>query len=203
MIIDLHVHTVFSGDALMSPEDLIERALALGLDGVAVTEHDSYAASEATAELAEGSGLVVFRGIEVTTDIGHILVYGVEDDEWQTLRGSPPQSIPAQAFIEYVVERGGIAIPAHPFRETSPSVGERVTSLVGITAVEGFNGQCFSDENVRAVEVAKQYGLNIIGGSGAHTLGELARCVTRFDHRFESLSELVAKLKAGRFRGRY
>lgn len=203
MLIDLHVHTVFSGDSLIAPEELIERGLALGLDGIAVTEHDSYAASEVTAELAEDSGLRIFRGIEVSTDRGHILVFGLDDDHWQTLRDPLTKFIPTQLLVEYVMECGGVVIPAHPFKSTSPSIGERISSLIGVSTIEGFNGQCFPDENVRACELAQTYELKIVGGSGAHSLGELGRCVTQFENRVETLSQLVAELKAGRFHGRY
>jgi len=203
MFIDLHVHTVFSGDSTIAPEDLIERGLALELDGVAITEHDSYAASEATAELVEGSRLRIFRGIEISTDLGHILVFGLEDDDWQALRDPITHAVSAQSLIQYVMELGGIAIPAHPFKSTSPSFGERVTSLVGVGALEGFNGQCFTDENVRACELAQSQRLKITGGSGAHHLGEVGRCITQFENRVETLSELVRELKAGRFEGRY
>jgi hypothetical protein len=203
MLIDLHVHTIFSGDSSIAPEDLIERALALELDGLAITEHDSYAASEVTAELAEGSGLCLFRGIEISSDLGHLLVFGLEDDHWQALRGPTTRAVPAQSLVQYVMELGGIVIPAHPFKSTSPSVGERVTSLVGVGVIEGFNGQCFTDENVQACELAQSYELKITGGSGAHYLGEVGRCITQFENRVATLSELVQELKAGRFHGRY
>jgi hypothetical protein len=203
MLIDLHVHTVFSGDSLIAPEELIERGLALELDSVAVTEHDSYAASEAAAELADGSGLRLFRGIEVSTDLGHLLVFGLEDDDWQALRAPITHSVAAQAMVDYVMERGGIVIAAHPFKSTSPSIGDRITTLAGIGVVEGLNGQCFADENIRACDLAQTYGLKIAGGSGAHHLGELGRCVTQLENRVETLNELVAELNAGRFHSRY
>lgn len=203
MFIDLHVHTVFSGDASIAPEELVERGLALGLDGIAVTEHDSYAASEVTAELAAGSGLRIFRGIEISSDLGHLLVFGLEDDHWQTLRDPRTGVVPAQLLVQYVMELGGIAIPAHPFKSTSPSLGQHATSLVGISVIEGFNGQCFTDENRQACELANAYGFKVTGGSGAHYLGEVGRCVTQFDHRVDTLEELVRELKVGRFHGRY
>ncbi|RMG50864.1 MAG: PHP domain-containing protein [Acidobacteria bacterium] len=203
MLVDLHVHTVFSGDAVMAPEELIARAEAMELGGIAVTEHDSYAASEATAALAEGSDLIVFRGIEVATDMGHLLVFGLEDDDWRTLQNPVTGVVPARSLVPYVLDRAGVVIAAHPFKSTSPSLGERVLSLSGVNIVEGFNGRCFSDENVRACQLAQAHGLRIVGGSGAHLVSEVGRCVTEFEERIETLSELVAALKAGRFRGRY
>ncbi len=71
MLVDLHVHTNRSSYCSgLSPQELIEEALRLGLDGVAVTEHSTHRGAQIAYELAEGSGLVVFRGVKVYTDRG-------------------------------------------------------------------------------------------------------------------------------------
>ena len=123
MLIDLHVHTFAGGDALAAPEDLIERALAVGLDGICVVEHDSYEASETAALFGEGSGLVVLRGVEVATDAGHVLLYGVTDDRWRAV--AREGVVPAQALVEFACDAGGVAVPAHPFRLGSANVKNR------------------------------------------------------------------------------
>ncbi|MBK7994444.1 MAG: PHP domain-containing protein [Blastocatellia bacterium] len=61
MIIDLHIHTIYSQDSLIAPEDLIEQAISVGLDAVCVMEHNSFQASETAEEFALGTGLKVFR----------------------------------------------------------------------------------------------------------------------------------------------
>jgi predicted metal-dependent phosphoesterase TrpH len=201
MLIDLHVHTFASGDAIAAPEDLIDRALAIGLDGICVTEHDSYEASETAALLGEGSGLVVLRGVEVATDMGHILIYGVTDDGWTSVaRGGV---VPAQALVEYVRDAGAVAVPAHPFRIGASSTGASASSLVGLFAVEGFNGEATRPENTLACEFANKFGLRLTGGSDAHMPGRVGHAVTQFDRRVETEAELAAELKAGRFAGRY
>lgn len=201
MLIDLHIHTYASGDAVAAPEDLIERALAVGVDGFCVVEHDSYEASETAELLGDGSGVVVLRGIEISTDLGHMLVYGLENDDWQTLaRG---KVVAAQTLVDYVVEMGGVAVPAHPFRAGTHSMGDAIATLVGVFAIEGFNGQAMRSENVEACEFATRYDLRLVGGSDAHMPGHLGRVVTQFDRRIESIADLVAELKAGRFQGRY
>jgi predicted metal-dependent phosphoesterase TrpH len=201
MLVDLHVHTFSSGDAMAAPEDVIDRALAIGLDGVCVVEHDSYDASTTAAELGEGSGLVVLRGVEVATDAGHVLVYGVTDDGWREV--AVGGSVPAQALVEYVRDAGGVAIPAHPYRLDPTSMGDALASIAGLFAVEGFNGSAMRAENAAACEFAARYGLRVTGGSDAHMPGHVGRCVTSFDRRVETEAELAAELKAGRFAGRY
>ena len=201
MLIDLHVHTALGGDAMAAPEDLIDRALALGLDGICVVEHDSYEASETAALFGEGSGLVVLRGVEVTTDVGHVLVYGVTDDGWREVAAGGV--VGAQALVDYVREAGGVAVAAHPFRNDPTSMEDRLAALAGLFAVEGLNGKALRSENAAACAFANRYGLPITGGSDAHMPGHVGRCVTAFERRVETEAELAAELRAGRFAGRY
>lgn len=201
MLVDLHVHTFAGGDAMAAPEDVIDRALAVGLDGVCVVEHGSYEASATAAEMAEGSGLVVLRGVEAATDAGHVLLYGVTDDGWRSL--AVDGVVPAQALVEYVRDAGGVAVPAHPFRLDPTSIAEALASVVGLFAIEGFNGKALKSENAAACEFAARYGLRVTGGSDAHMPGHVGRCVTSFERRVETEAELAAELKAGRFQGRY
>ena len=201
MLIDLHVHTLFGGDAMAAPEDVVDRALAIGLDGVCVVEHDSYEASATAAEIAEGSGLVVLRGVEVATDLGHVLVYGVVDDGWRAVeRGGV---VAAQALVDYVCDAGGVVVAAHPFRNDPTSMEDRLATLAGLLAVEGLNGKALRSENAAACAFANRFGLPITGGSDAHMPGHVGRCVTAFERRVETEAELAAELKAGRFAGRY
>lgn len=200
MIIDLHVHTIYSRDSLLAPEDLIEQALNVGLDGVCVTEHDSMEASRTAEEFAEGTPLKVFRGVEVTTELGHILVYGVTEAQWQPFEG---RGRPAQEIIDYVRARGGVCIPAHPFRFNSPALADKIETLVGIFAIEGYNGKADIQDNRLAWDAATRLNLKMTGGSDAHVQGMVGKCVTDFERPVETMAELVEELKAGRFSARY
>ncbi|HZS47963.1 MAG TPA: PHP domain-containing protein [Blastocatellia bacterium] len=201
MIIDMHVHTVASGDSLIAAEDLIDHALDMGLDGICVTEHDSYEASAAVEELAEGTDLKVFRGVEVSTVTGHMLVYGVKDDKWKDYLEQHKND--AQRLIDYVRSIDGVVIPAHPFDPIKPGIKDLAPTLAGVFAIEAFNGQSDVNDNIRAREMAERLNLSIVGGSDAHSLYELGKCVTEFSANITSMGELIAELKAGRFRGRY
>jgi hypothetical protein len=66
---DLHIHTCLSpcGDLTMSPRAVVERALAAGLDLMAVTDHNTTENAAAVIEAASGTGLAVLPGIEMTT----------------------------------------------------------------------------------------------------------------------------------------
>jgi PHP family Zn ribbon phosphoesterase len=73
---DLHIHTCLSpcGELAMSPRAVVERAKAVGLDIIAVTDHNTTENAAAVIEVARGTGLTVLPGIEMTTvEEAHVL----------------------------------------------------------------------------------------------------------------------------------
>ncbi|WP_027338881.1 PHP domain-containing protein [Halonatronum saccharophilum] len=68
-IADLHIHTTLSPCAhiLMTPKNIIDRALKIGLDVIAITDHNSAENLEVAMELAKGTPLKVIPGMEVET----------------------------------------------------------------------------------------------------------------------------------------
>jgi predicted metal-dependent phosphoesterase TrpH len=80
MKIDLHCHKKYSGDNALEPEELIEQALKKNLDGVWMTEHSSLLDSWVIEKIKIPEGFYVFRGVELYTSHGHLLVYGLKED---------------------------------------------------------------------------------------------------------------------------
>jgi predicted metal-dependent phosphoesterase TrpH len=77
--VDVHLHTNRgSADSNLSPRDLVERARAIGIGAVCITEHDTMWPLAEVGEAARDAGVVVLRGMEVTTDMGHIGVFGLD-----------------------------------------------------------------------------------------------------------------------------
>jgi len=200
--IDLHVHTsVSSPCSLIEPGMMVERALEIGLDGVCVTEHDEIEGAEVARELGRKYGLTVFRGIEMYTDFGDMLVYGL-------YRDAPAWKTPFEELLAMCREAGAGIVPAHSCRVTGELEKlygwERAEYLLSkVTAIETHNGGCTPEGNRAALELAKRYGLPGIGGSDAHHLFQIGRCLTVFDDVVGSDEELVAALKSGRYRGVY
>lgn len=86
--LDLHVHTTAS-DGMFSPVEVVRMAKAKGLQGIAVTDHDTVAGVEEARACGQESGLVVIPGVEISTvangqDI-HVLGYFVDpaDEQFQ------------------------------------------------------------------------------------------------------------------------
>lgn len=81
---DLHLHTRHS-DGTYTPEELVACAHGLGLDTIAVTDHDTTEGCPAAARAAAAAGLAFVTGTELTAETGgrevHILGYFVDPEE--------------------------------------------------------------------------------------------------------------------------
>jgi 3',5'-nucleoside bisphosphate phosphatase len=95
--IDLHSHTNAS-DGSLTPQELVEMAKRIGLDALAITDHETFAGYEAAVPFAISAGLDLLRGIELNTQLDlpsgarrtlHLLAYF-------------PSSAPSESFIEWV-----------------------------------------------------------------------------------------------------
>lgn len=193
--IDLHVHSKYSGDTDCEPEEAIAHALRMNLQGIAFTEHYSYAASEYAEGLREKyeDNILIFRGVEFSTAEGHCLIFGVDTDQLAI------KYAPVEEIVKVVNLRGGVVIPSHPYRGGN-SLGDRIHDLPGITAVEGYNGCNMHAFNVRAIQVARGLNLPYTGGSDAHAPAEVGSCFTEF---YDSVTaeNFIELLRRGNYQG--
>jgi predicted metal-dependent phosphoesterase TrpH len=82
---DLHLHTTAS-DGMLEPQEVVDRASGLGLEVIAITDHDSVSGIPAALEQASNfPGLLVIPGVEINTDIArgeaHVLGYFISDED--------------------------------------------------------------------------------------------------------------------------
>jgi len=200
MIIDLHCHTKYSYDCWLEPSDLIQRAKELNLDGVCITEHYSYALSRPVAELQQGDGFLILRGLEISTNIGDLLVYGVKGDSWNIWSGNTYLDI--NEVIRRIHSQGGICVPAHPFRGWN-SLGDTIFAIDSFDALETHNGSNSFEKNEKAIRAASTLKLPSIGGSDCHTIKQIGRAVTEFSNPIKTIDEMIGKIKEGNCRGAY
>lgn len=201
--LDLHVHsTDGSDDAGGTVEGYLKWAVAkrkqgFRIDGFVLTEHRNYVPDRDYSELAARYDTVVLRGVEVETDIGHVLVFGVTPDFFQRFDVSSI-SLPYREVFRAAWEVGGIAVGAHAGR---PHIGvvdhveERNVSLEDVRVIEGLNGGSSDFENARGHDLALAHGLREIGASDSHFVTGLGRCMTRFQGPVRTIEDLVARLR--------
>jgi predicted metal-dependent phosphoesterase TrpH len=202
MWLDCHCHTRHSHDNWLEPLDLVRRARQLGLDGVVITEHHSFEASAPVEEIGRGEGLLVLRGVEISTDRGHLLAFGVVDDGWNVWGRN--NYLPLMEVIERIADLGGITVPAHPFREIGlASLLEGLLDLTGIAGVETHNGSNQASDNELALQAASHMGLPGLGGSDCHKVEAVGRCATEFLGPVADMESFIAAIKDGACRGAY
>jgi predicted metal-dependent phosphoesterase TrpH len=210
MLVDLHVHTKLSSDSNVEPEQYLE-AIAknpMRLDAICFTEHRLLPADAEIdriyAELAERFGVRIFKGIEADTNLGHLLIFGVTR-EVQRRFDLEARMLRAEHLMEVVHGEGGIAIPAHPFRDSG--YGARLDELLAkvgpaLSAIEAINGQNSDDQNAEAQAMAEKLGLTPLAGSDAHfsTVNWFLTCATELEREVATVQELCIELRAGRAR---
>lgn len=188
MRIDLHVHTKYSGDALIEPNVLLKIARKRMLDGVAITDHETLKGWKSIPN----TSLAVIPGIEKRTNLGSIIGLFVTDN------------VNTSQFHETVDEirsQGGIVVLPHPcdsFRRDTLKIDQldKNTLEKEIDVVEVFNSRCaFNYFNDRARKLAEKLEKCMVGGSDAHFPFEVGNAYTIFN--VVSEEEIYRTLKNG------
>lgn len=162
---ELHCHSYHSdGDA--SPQEMIDFAKALGLDFLAVTDHNTISHLVDLAAIDPGD-LVLIPGCEVTTYKGHWNVWGLE--QWIDFRTLTPDLM--RKSVQRAADLGYLTSCNHPRRMGPPWVfGE----AAGQHCVEVWNGpwHVFNSDSLEYWEGRLRHGerLVAVGGSDGHFL---------------------------------
>jgi predicted metal-dependent phosphoesterase TrpH len=202
--LDLHSHsTDASDDAGGTVEGYLKwiagrRKRGYQVDGFVLTEHRGFDPELDYSDLAEQYGVVVLKGAELETEIGHVLVYGVTERfsrEFDLSRVDLPSADVFAAARDF----GGFAVAAHAGR---PRIGiwdyaRNGAALAHVRALEELNGGSSAEENERAAELARLRGLFRIGGSDAHYVSAIGRCLTAFRRPVRRIEDLVEALQDG------
>ncbi len=190
MLLDLHNHSRYSPDSRVPPAELVAAAKRLGLQGLALTDHNAVAGLP-EAEAAAGPDFLVLPGIEVSTASGHVLGYGV--------RETVPRDLSVAETVERITALGGVAVAAHPFRFWS-GLGVQALGEAKFPAYETANARTLRRGNARARRVAALAKVGETGGSDSHFLDEVARAVTSFDSGATSTDGLLDLIARGKTR---
>jgi predicted metal-dependent phosphoesterase TrpH len=205
LLIDLHTHThPLSHDSLLSADALIEASKAAGLDGVCLTEHDFFWEPEKARELAERHSFLVLPGIEVNTEHGHIVAFGLDKYVYGMHR--------IHELAELVEQTGGVMIAAHPYRRQLPfelrhegDWSEALEQAAAndayrhVQAIETQNGRGSDRENAFSQAICQRLGLAAVAASDSHDARDVGRCATQFERPITGLEDLIGELRAGRF----
>jgi len=172
--VELHCHTVYSMDGLMSFEALLRTARAVGLDALAITDHDTL------------EGAIEFQRLARTRDVPLQIIAGEEKTlaDGSHLIGlflrRPIESGKLQEAIGEIEDQGGFCLIPHPFRPRDGLFRDGLDRLPLLenrpAGFEIFNAKCSFAENRKAAELLATK-LAPFGGSDAHYESDLGECV--------------------------
>jgi predicted metal-dependent phosphoesterase TrpH len=154
---DLHVHTTYSNDSLITPQDLIFWSKKNGLNAVAVTDHNKL---HGALKIAKETDFLVIPGMEVSSSEGHIVALNIKEPI--------PKGFTAKETVERIHSAGGIAIACHPFVRFKGCLRERVCET--FDAIEIINARAVPYKNSveKAKETADRLKLSRVAGTDAH-----------------------------------
>ena len=192
---DLHTHTKYSSRCgVAEPEDLVKVAISKGLDGIAVTDHDTIKGAIG-AKKFETSDFKVIIGCEVTTTNGELIGLFLQDE----VKSRNPIEV-----IQEIHDQGGIVVVPHPFdRYRSARFNDLNLFLEQVDAIEVFNSRCISNKSNQlardfAIKHGTKYNLSMVGGSDAHYLNEVGLGYTRIvDVEGDNKNDVINCVKDG------
>ena len=207
--VDIHLHTSRgSADSNLAPNELVERAAGVGIGAICITEHDTMWDVSQFAAMARDRGVLLLRGMEVTTDMGHIGVFGLDG----YLGG-----IYKLSELRRVADKhGAILIANHPFRyrldaqmsflnsdhepidAAHPERAAKMEIFRMVDAIEALNGACSEEENLFALKVAERLGLAVVAGSDSHSASSIGCVTTLFSEPVRDERELIDAIRARR-----
>ncbi|HDI01694.1 MAG TPA: PHP domain-containing protein [Candidatus Bathyarchaeota archaeon] len=188
--LDLHVHTVYSLDATIRPREAILWARRAGLDGLAITDHNTLAGARKAERLASRYGLLVLPGMEIETRGGHILVL------CPTEPIRPSDSL--GEVIDAAIDADAITVLAHPYsllapRKWSPSELKRVDAIEVVNAKD----LLFEFSCRMARRLALSLRKPMTGGSDAHVPEAIGAAYTLVEAESE-INDAIRAIRKGR-----
>jgi predicted metal-dependent phosphoesterase TrpH len=205
MLIDLHSHTwPRSHDSVLNPDDLVVRAKTAGLDAIVFTEHDTMWDYKSVEELRAKHNFLVLAGVEISTDDGHILTFGIDKYVFGMHR--------SKELASYVEKSDGVMVAAHPYRRQMPwfsrnddeyraalEKASRNPAYQYVKGLEELNGRGSDKENEFSRRLCEMMQLPGTGGTDSHAISDVGKCATYFEREIRDERELIEELKAGRF----
>jgi len=185
---DLHVHTTYSSDSLITPNDLIYYAKKQGLNAVAVTDHNFLDGAYKIAK--ETPDFLVIPGMEVSSADGHIVALNVKE--------LIPRGLSAVETVERIHKAGGVAIACHPYVYFKSGLKEAVCE--SFDAIEVINARAFPfKRSVRKAEAkARKFNLSRVAGTDAHYGPQIGYGYTEIEAEEPTVGAVLEAIVAGK-----
>ena len=184
--LDLHIHSKYSDDGTGSPKEIIKVLQKRGLNGMAITDHNSVTGSLKALEVAP-KDFIVIPGQEISTLDGHIVALGIKKNIERELS--------VEVTVDKIIDFGGIPIVVHLFRNMSGIKKNNFKKIhKKISAIEVFNSCSVPKSNLKSAKVANQYKIGGTGGSDSHIPEYAGFGYTLVDTNDSSLDSVLSQI---------
>ncbi|MGP3667216.1 MAG: CehA/McbA family metallohydrolase [Candidatus Bathyarchaeota archaeon] len=189
--IDTHIHTIFSGDSLITVKDALYISKIKGLDCICVTDHDIVKVTEKFNRESSKNDVIIIPGIEVTTEEGHLVGLGVTRPVKTKLS--------AAETAEKIREAGGLVViphPENPFKH-SLKLNKDILSEVKPNAIEALTiVQTLLKPNLN--KLIKTFNIPLIAGSDSHIPHTVGSIYTIVEVEEKNVEGVLNAIKQGK-----
>ena len=194
MRVDLHTHTAFSRDCDTPPKAVVRQCREVGLNCIAVTDHNNIRGALEVRELAD---FPVIIGEEIMSSRGDIIGLFLEEE-------IPPGLSPVET-VGRIRGQGGVVMVPHPVDaiRRGPLDPEALRTIsADVALMEVLNARTILPRDLeRCRRLAQEMHITPVAVSDAHTPGELGSAYTEIEGFDGSADSLVHALRTGRRAG--
>ena len=193
MLAELHCHSIYSKrikvphEGMDSPKDILRHAKSLGIDAVAISDHDTFRGTQEAMKLGKRYNIIIIPAEEVTTAQGHLIALGI------TEKIKPGMSV--HETIDAIHGQGGIATAPHAFDINNDGLRGLAKHCDAMESFNSINVDRVS--NFKSLSFATENKIPMIAGSDAHSLEMMGRGLTRIEKAYDMDGALKA-IKNGR-----
>lgn len=174
MKIDPHIHSIYSGDSDSQIKDILKQGEKIGLDAIAISDHNTIKGSKVAIEKSKDMNIVVVPSIEISTIYGHMLGFGATEDI--------PRDLSAIETIEKIHDAGGLAIVPHPYSYYRHGLFTKIDDKLPIDGVEVKNARyILGYSNNKGKQLSQKYNIPEFGASDSHFVASIGDCYTEID----------------------
>lgn len=193
--VELHTHTRWSKDCIVTAETIIRLCDQRGIDRIAITDHNT---AEGALEVQRLAPERVIVGEEIMTTQGELLGYFMKE--------TIPAGLTPDETLKRLRDQGAVISVSHPFdrlRKGAWHEADLLRIIDRVDAIEVFNARCmFAEDNVKAAAFAERHHLVGTVGSDAHSRAEYGRA-TMIMQPFDDAEGFIDSLRAAQMTNRY
>ncbi len=190
---DLHVHTCYSIDCGTPLEQIVARCLQIGINCIAIADHNTIAGA---LKLKEMAPFKVIVAEEVLTPVGELMGLFLTEEI--------PKGLSPLETLARIKSQGGLVGIPHPFgrwplQNSNKLLSREILSQVDI--IEVFNSRTpFSNSSTKAWKLVKEHEKAASAGSDAHTVGEIGKAYVEMPE-FNGADNFINCLSQGKIFG--